>query len=388
MITSFAYYPEWRKRPEDSRRLFRTDQLRGVEVHRCWHYVPQKPSTLKRILHELSFVFFSWLKVMLLPRPDLYVVVSPPLLLGAAAWLAGLLKRAPFVFHVQDLQPDAAQMLGMVKRGALTRALYQLEAFAYRHASLVSGITPGMTRAFIRKGVPESKVALFPNGIDLPTANSLPRRGRFRQRFGIGEQEFVATYSGNLGAKHGVEILLDAAQLLRGRPFRTVICGDGAQREFLERRARDLGLGNVLFLPLQSEAEYCEMMVDTDAYFVTQQAGSGALFFPSKLLKGLAFSRAIIVVADGESELTAAAVEGRFAVVVTPGRPEELARAQERLASNTPERLALGAAGRSFVERFEMQHVLATFEARLAALCEAPGEITAARVVPAADAKN
>ncbi len=179
MVTSFAYYPEWRKLPEDRGRIYRRETVRGVEVHRCWHYVPRRPSTITRILHELSFVLFSWLKIMSLPRPDAYVVVSPPLLLGVAARLASRLKRAPFVFHVQDLQPDAAQTLGMLKEGLMLRSLRAIELLAYRKAALVTGIIPGMTRAFACKGVPESKIAIFPNGIELPAADELPAAGQF-----------------------------------------------------------------------------------------------------------------------------------------------------------------------------------------------------------------
>jgi colanic acid biosynthesis glycosyl transferase WcaI len=371
MVTSFAYYPEWRKLPEDRGRFYRRETIRGVEVHRCWHFVPRRPATITRILHELSFVLFSWLKVMSLPRPDVYVVVSPPLLLGVAAWVASRLKRAPFVFHVQDLQPDAAQTLGMLKEGLMLRTLRAIESLAYRKAALVTGIIPGMTRAFAHKGVPESKIAIFSNGIELPATDGFPPAGRFRQRAGVAADEFLGTYSGNLGAKHGVEILLEAARLMSGRRIRLVICGDGARREFLEQRARELGLTNVLFLPLQSDAEYQELMVDSDMYFVTQQAGSGALFFPSKLLKGLAFSKAIIVVADGQSELTRAAAEGQFALVVNPDNPAALAAAVERLAADPTERAALGVAGRKYAEQFELKGVLAGFESRLMEVIDA-----------------
>ena len=167
MVTAFAYYPSWQKRPEDRGRLYRTDVIDGVPVHRCWHFVPAHVSALKRILHEGSFVFTSTVRALFLPRPDVYVVVSPPLLLGVAAWLVGKLKRAPFVFHVQDMQPDAAVGLGMLKPSWFTRALYGLEAFAYRHAARVSGITRGMLKTFQSKGVPESKLIYFPNAIDL-----------------------------------------------------------------------------------------------------------------------------------------------------------------------------------------------------------------------------
>ena len=168
MLTTFPYYPSWTKRPEDAGKWFRTDVVNGVPVHRCWHYVPTKASALKRIAHEGSFVATSFVRSLLLGRFDAAVVVSPPLLLGAAAWLRGL----PFVFHVQDLQPDAAVGLGMLKPNAFTRLLYRLEAFAYARAARVSGISQGMLRAFAAKGVPAEKRVYFPNGTSL----SEPRR--------------------------------------------------------------------------------------------------------------------------------------------------------------------------------------------------------------------
>jgi len=93
--------------------------VNGVPVHRCWHFVPARVSAFKRIVHEGSFVFTSTLRALFLERPDVFVVVSPPLLLGVAAWFVGKLKRAPFVFHVQDMQPDAAVGLGMLKQSWL-----------------------------------------------------------------------------------------------------------------------------------------------------------------------------------------------------------------------------------------------------------------------------
>jgi colanic acid biosynthesis glycosyl transferase WcaI len=365
MVTSFPYYPEWRKRPGDKARTFRTDIINQVRVHRCWHYVPGSSSTLKRMLHELSFVTTSFLRVLTLPRPDAYVVVSPPLLLGAAAWLASVFKRAPFLFHVQDLQPDAASSLGMVNHGPLLRGLYALEDFAYRKAACVSGISAGMVRAFEMKGVPPAKTVLFANGIDLPAPEDLPPPGCFRQRMGFPPGRTLAVYSGNLGIKHGVEIVIEAAGFLQGHRVHTIICGDGARREALDQEVRKRGLSNTTLLPLQPELEYLEMMVDADVYLVTQQPGAGSAFFPSKLLKGLAMSKPVLIVADEQSELSCAARKGGFAIVVKPGFPKELAQALIHLAESPEERRRLGDAGRRFVEQFELGRVLCAFEPHL-----------------------
>jgi colanic acid biosynthesis glycosyl transferase WcaI len=368
MVTSFAYYPTWQKRPEDRGLLYRTDVINGVPVHRCWHFVPERVSPLKRIIHEGSFVFTSMWRALVLEQPDVFVVVSPPLLLGAAAWFVGKLKRVPYVFHVQDMQPDAAVGLGMLRTGRFIRALYALEAFAYRHAARISGITRGMLKTFRSKGVPEPKLVYFPNAIELKTGVPAPARGEFRKRHGFTMDQFLAIYAGNLGVKQGLEILLETAALLRDKPIRFLICGDGAQRETLAARAREMQLPNFSMLPLQEGRDYRSLLVDADVCFITQQAGAGNSFFPSKLLGILAESKPVVTVAAPECELALSLVDGNFGVNVPPGRPQELAALLDSLA-NDPERLWIyGANGRRYVEQFDKPRVMRSFAGELRAM--------------------
>jgi colanic acid biosynthesis glycosyl transferase WcaI len=368
MVTSFPYYPTWQKRPEDRWRLYRTDVANGVPVHRCWHFVPARVSALKRILHEGSFVFTSTVRALFLPRPDVYVVVSPPLLLGVAAWLVGKLKRAPYVFHVQDMQPDAAVGLGMLKASWFTRALYGLEAFAYRHAARVSGITRGMLKTFQSKGVPAPKLIYFPNAIDLSRNAAPPPLGEFRKRRGFAPDEFLAVYAGNLGVKQGLGVLLETAALLQHQRIRFLICGDGAQREVLAARAREMKLSNFSMLPLEAGADYSALLADADVCFITQQAGAGNSFFPSKLLGLLAASKPVVTVAAPECELALALREGNFGVNVPPDQPRELAAVLDALAKDRQRLAEFGEAGRRYVEQFEKTRVLQDFADKLKVL--------------------
>ena len=359
MVTTFAYYPAWRKRSEDRHKLFRTDRINDVPVHRCWHFVPARVSAWKRIVHEASFVLTSTMRILLLKRPDVYIIASPPLLLGTAAWFVGKLKRAPFVFHVQDLQPDAAVGLGMLKAGVFTRALYWLESFAYRHATRVSGISEEILDAFRRKGVPERKLILFPNAVALSGEAEIPERGRFRTKHGFAPDEFLATYAGNLGVKQGLNLLLDAADLLRSeKALRIVIAGDGAAREMLEKEVSRRKLTNVSMLPLQFGIDYKELLIDADISLITQQSGSGNAFFPSKLLITLAYSSPVVTVADEGSALARVVADGHFGRNVVPGKPELLGKTLRELAQDRAQLRAWGAAGRTYVERFEQRRVL------------------------------
>jgi colanic acid biosynthesis glycosyl transferase WcaI len=369
MVTTFAYYPAWRKARSDRLLLFRTDHINDVPVHRCWHFVPQRVSAWKRIVHEATFIVSSTARILLLPRADVYVVVSPPLVLGLAAWLVSVLKRAPFVFHVQDLQPDAAVGLGMLRAGWFTRVLYWLEAFAYQHAIRVSGISAEILDAFRRKGVPEQKLVLFPNGVVIPDDTQIPARGGFRAKNAFAADEFLAVYAGNLGVKQGLNILLDAAERLRGdNGIQIIICGDGAERAALQRVIEDRCLTNVSMLPLKFGLDYHELLVDCDLSLITQQSGSGNAFFPSKLLVTLAYASPVVTVADEESALARAVAEGQFGLNLRPGQPDELAVAFRRLAQDREQLRHWRENGRVYVKRFEQQALLADFYRELQSL--------------------
>src|SRR5437588_4561594 len=367
MVTTFSYYPAWRKRAEDRHKLFRTDRINGVPVHRCWHFVPQRLSAWKRIVHEATFVLISTMRIVLLRRPDVYVVVSPPLLLGAAGWLVATLKRAPFIFHVQDLQPDAAVGLGMLRTGLFTRALYWLEAFAYKHATRVSGISGEIVNAFRGKGVLDRKLILFPNAVVLPADTDIPVRGKFRAKHHFAADDFLAVYAGNLGVKQGLDILLDAADLLgAGKKIRIVIAGDGAAREELEKEIRDRN--NISMLPLQYGIDYKELLVDADVSLITQQSGSGNAFFPSKLLVTLAYSCPVVTVADEESALARAVANCQCGKNVSPGHAEQLANCLRDLSEDREQLRHWGANGRVYVEQFEHRRELDNFYGDLNAI--------------------
>lgn len=393
MVTTFSYYPQWQKLPPDRGRLYRTDpDGPGVRVHRCWHYVPARPSTLRRIVHEFTFGLTSLWRVLTLPRAEVYIVVSPPLILGPLAWLATRLKRSRYVFHVQDLQPDAALGLGMVKPGLFTRLLFALEAFGYRHAAVVSGISQGMLDAFTRKGVPEAKRWYFPNWVPDREPPSIVAEARsdgqaggrispsdgFRRTHGVAPDTFLAVYSGNVGNKQGLGVLLDAALLLArapsasgGRAIELVIAGDGAAKAALAARHAELKLHNVRLLPLLSDADYRALLEAADLALITQEKGTGQFFFPSKMLTVLGAGLPVLAVADEDSELALAVRQGDCGFLVPPAEPETLARALRMIAATPPAEIdALRARGAGFVATFSARFVLPAFETRLKILAE------------------
>jgi colanic acid biosynthesis glycosyl transferase WcaI len=356
MLTTFPYYPAWKKRPEDRFRLFATDTINAVRVLRCWHYVPKLTNTLRRLLHELSFVTLSFLRLLCEPRPDLLIVISPPLLLGVAARLACSLRGGRYLLHLQDLQPDAAIKLGMVKSKMLIRVFKTLESIAYRGAWRISGVSGGMLDVLRKLGVPETKLRNFPNGTK---SALLAPKGKFRALNRFDPKEFLVVYSGNIGVKQGLQQLILAIQQIKNPVVQIVICGDGAQKETLQEMAT--GVPNLCFKGTMDAKNYREMLADADLMVVSLASGSGSSFFPSKLLSACAAGKPVVAICDADSELATVVGTNHCGVVVRPGDAAELAECLEELSANPILLEPMGRAAKELGDRFLWSDVLEKF---------------------------
>ena len=170
-------------------------------------------------------------------RPNIVVAVSPPLGLAASAVVLSQRWRVPYVFHVADLQPDAAVDLGMLRSGRVVDMLYRLERMAYRNAAVVSTLTGAMREKIISKDVAEERVRLISDWSE-PELFDLPLSGggqRFRQQYGIGDR-FIVSHSGNMGVKQGLEVVLGAAEIARDShpELLFLLVGDGAVKSKLQ----------------------------------------------------------------------------------------------------------------------------------------------------------
>jgi colanic acid biosynthesis glycosyl transferase WcaI len=309
VCTTFPYYPDWKVPPAYSGKLFASETRNGVRIRRSFAYIPSQASSVKRILHEASFITLTMARAAFCYRPDVLLVVSPPLGLAAPAILLSRLWRIPYVFDVEDLQPDSAADLGMLPASAV-KLLYGLESMAYRHAKLVTTLTATMGERIAAKGVPKDKIALIEPRVDESLFDVSPEEGHaFRARYGI-DGKFLITYSGNIGVKQKLDVVIEAAALHRSDDsVLFLIVGNGVDCARIQHRASELGLSNVRFLPLLDELNFRGLLSASDVCLVTQQRTASEIAFPSKVVTYLAAGCPIIASVSSESEVARIALE-------------------------------------------------------------------------------
>ncbi|MCL6442600.1 MAG: WcaI family glycosyltransferase, partial [Alicyclobacillus sp.] len=303
VITGLPHYPSWRIDAAYATKGFHKEVRAGVRVLRTPLRVPngQAPSAYDRIRLETSFSLASsrywWPRLLDRRRYDAVLAICPPLQMGVYPLLYARLRRVPWVFHVQDLQVDAAFRLGLLRRSLASRALYAVENQLLRRATCVSTISEAMRRRLIEKGVSPEKTWLLPNWADLEHIIPLPHQNAFRAELGVSDNEIVCMYSGTMGEKQGLETVIEAARLLESeQQIHFVFVGDGSRRKALEQAVA--GLRNVSFLPVQPKARLNEVLAAADVHLVVQRRDAADLVMPSKLGNILAAGRPVLATAD------------------------------------------------------------------------------------------
>jgi colanic acid biosynthesis glycosyl transferase WcaI len=330
VVTTPPHYPGWAVRDGFANR-YSSAMEKGVRVCRTPLFLRRKMSGIWRLFAPLSFAVCSAPVVfveILRRKPQIVFCVEPTLFAAPIAQLAAWFVGAKTVLHVQDLEVDAAFAVGHLGCSVWLRKLgFAFERSVLRRFSKVITISNRMAEKLVAKGVAQDRLAMVRNWVDLSHIHPLPGENRYRKELGFSLDDFVVLYSGNIGAKQGLYVLLDAAEALKDQGnIKFVIAGEGPVKADLQKSYGHLP--NIRFLPFQPYARFNEFMNFADLHALPQEKGTADLVLPSKLGAMLASGKAIIVTADVETEL--AEFLGDAAVITPPGDALQLAEGIKR----------------------------------------------------------
>jgi colanic acid biosynthesis glycosyl transferase WcaI len=304
VITNYPSYPHWKVQAPYKNGWYKKEVTKNgesgaqVNIYRCPSYVPSKPSGMRRILQDFSFsssVFWQVLKFNITRQKfDLIVTVAPPFHLAHLGFMLKRLNGGRILYHIQDLQIDAAQDLKMLSNEKLFNLIYKIEKNILLKSDYVSGIAPGMIQKI--KAKVDREVFYFPNWADTSSFYPISARDKLKVKWGCKEDDIVFLYSGAIGEKQGLEtILLTAEDLLGNKKIRFIICGSGPYKEKLMLIAKEKGLLNIDFLPIQDKEVFNEFLNMADYHLILQKSNASDLVMPSKFATILAVGGISIV---------------------------------------------------------------------------------------------
>lgn len=280
-------------------------EFHGAQVHRVWSTRFGRMGLPGRALDYASFMLAAtWRMLRVAGRGDVLVAKTDPPLIAALAALVCRLRGARLVNWIQDLFPDVAVTLGVIRPGsAADRLLSALRDGSLRRASLNVVLGGRMAERIAALGADSSSTRVRHNWVDSDLITPCaPEQNSLRRAWGL-EGRFVVGYSGNFGRVHEFGAIMEAARLLKddaGVAF--LFVGQGARLELVKAQARSLGLTNIVFQDYQPRERLRESLGAADAHLVSLLPGMEGCVVPSKFYGIAAAGRPTLFIgaADGE----------------------------------------------------------------------------------------
>jgi colanic acid biosynthesis glycosyl transferase WcaI len=337
VVTTPPHYPGWSVK-DGYANSYSSETKNGMRVFRVPLFLKENMGGIWRLLAPISFAVTSAPVVLwqiLRQRPKIVICVEPTLFAAPLAILAAKIVGARTVLHVQDLEVDAAFAVGHIKSSKVLKTLgFLFEKYTLKGFDRIITISARMSEKLAEKTGNPAQVAIVRNWVDLEHIYPLGRTSAYRQELGYADDDYIVLYSGNIGAKQGLDTLLEAASRLEGdKKIKFVIAGEGpAKRNLVSKYG---ALGNVNFLPFQPYEKFNEFMNLASLHALPQERGAADLVLPSKLGGMLASGAPVVVTADQGTEL--AEFLGDSAVITPPGDADALAKAIQKASKGDQE---------------------------------------------------
>jgi colanic acid biosynthesis glycosyl transferase WcaI len=364
VVTAMPNYPERQIYAEYRGKFYIDENINGVQIQRSYVWIRPQPNLLDRVLLDASFVVTSFFPALMGWRPEVILLTSPSLPVCIPATLLGFLRSCPVVLNLQDILPEAAIHVGLLKNKLLIKVFTALEKFAYKSANKISVITEGFVENLVAKGVPAQKIVQIPNWVDVNFIRPLSKEeNSFRTIHNL-KGKFVVLYSGNIALTQGLETVIKAAAKLRHiQDIAFVIVGEAKGLQRLQQECLNCGADNVLLLPFQPRQELPQMLAAADIGLVVQKKNVISFNMPSKIQVLLASGRALVASVPENGTAFKAIQKSGGGVLVSPEDPQALATAILELYQKPEKVKELGDQSRQYaIDHYAFEQTLNQYE--------------------------
>jgi colanic acid biosynthesis glycosyl transferase WcaI len=295
-------------------------EISGVKVRRFRGFAGD--GFVVRVFDHLLIALKCFLALGLVGRDARVFVMSPPL-----AITVGVVLRAVFgvgggyVLNLHDLYPRAAIELGVLRNPFLIWVLKGYERLLYHRAAVILAAAPSTVNILRQEyGLPEDRVRLLHNFVNVDAVSDRPRQNRIRKKLGL-DKQFVILYAGLMGVAQDLDVVIRCArQSAHKGEWVFVLFGDGPKKRHWQDLAA--GMNNVVFQGPVSTAEYVEVVAAADVCIVPLVAEFKAPAIPGKVSSIMACGRPIVALVPEGNDTRKIIEEAACGVVLTSGDTE------------------------------------------------------------------
>lgn len=351
VISCVPHHPMGKAYPGYRNKFVHVEFKDGIKAIKILTYITANEGFLKRTFNYVFYMFMAMCVSPFLSRADVVISTSPQFFNGLAGYFVSRIKRAPWLLEVRDLWPESILAVGAIKNKWVIGALERLERFVYRKADHIVPVTEAFKQHIIKNGGLENQITVIRNGVDLTQFQLSEPDIELAKRWEV-EGKFVASYVGTHGMAHGLDTILDAAEILKDNDLIVfLMVGDGAEKERLVAEKERRCLSNVIMQAQQPKAMMPKIWMLTDVSLVLlRKLDLFKTVIPSKIFESMAMNKPIILGVEGEVQDIIE--ESKAGLCIEPESAEQLASCLLELVEDQKKYNELKDQGRNYVAKY------------------------------------
>lgn len=324
-----------------------------VKVH------PRGTNLLGMLRNTVDYVVQAnkWVKACQEKFDVVYVFEVSPVTVGLPAVAYKKKFGVPMFFNLQDLWPENVEEVLGIRFPPLTWLINRIVDRIYSASSKILCASNGFAENLRRRGVPEERIVYWPQFCLDPDLTRAAKPELY------GNDTFNIVFAGNLGDAQGLDLMVEAAQALKGTNIHWYLVGDGRARSRLEQKVKDCGVSEeVTFVGRVSEKEADRYVHFADcAYLSFRDNKIFNMTLPAKLQTYLACGTPILAAAGGESARLVG--DNGIGFVCSPHLDDLVNTVKQAAAVSPEERSAMSRAARNYYEtHFTMDRLVTDLE--------------------------
>jgi len=316
---------------EYKKKMFYKEEINGVNVIRI--RVPEfsKSNKISRVKNILSYFIGAMIATFKVGKMDyVYSISQPPILGGLLGVWGKWMKRAKYIYNIQDFNPEQTMAVGYSENKLILKTMMWFDKFSCKQADKVIVVGRDMIETLIGrfKGRKVPNHTFINNWIDEKEIYPLPADHEkvvaFKKKYGL-QDKFIIMYSGNLGLYYDLENLMNVIEKFKAREDVVfAFVGEGTIREKLVQYKEKHNLQNVKFIPYQDKSDLIYSLNAGDVHWCLNAKGIKGVSVPSKLYGIIAAGKPILGALEEGSEARLIIEETQCGYVTEPGNYEQI----------------------------------------------------------------
>lgn len=340
------------------------ENIRGVNVLRIRVPEFRKGFMVSRLFNIISYFFGAISATLRVGKVDyIFAISQPPIMGGMLGRIGKKIKKARFIYNIQDFNPEQTQAVGVVRTKFLLNLMMKVDKASCSSADKVIVVGRDMIETLKKRYENDRRhempsYCFINNWTDdvaiKPLKSSHSQVAAFRERYGL-TGKFVFMYSGNIGLYYDLQNIIKVMKKFSHyKDVAFAFIGAGSVLEQLQEYKESNQLENVVFIPYQNKRDLVYSLNAGDVHLVVSAKGIKGVSVPSKLYGVMSAGKAVMGVLEKDSEARLIIEESGCGLLADPGDYQRIEEIIEEYLTHREDLFAenMGHSGREYLQKY------------------------------------